>query len=89
VVDHALPDAPGEEFVASKKLYGGSINQFNHAFKNFDGTWCGPSPTISAPSSARHAQDQGDLHRVDRQSGRRHHRHRGDRQDRQEGAACR
>jgi len=27
---------PGEEFVASKKLYGGSINQFNHAFRNFD-----------------------------------------------------
>ena len=27
---------PGEEFVAAKKLYGGSINQFNHAFKNFD-----------------------------------------------------
>jgi O-acetylhomoserine (thiol)-lyase len=26
---------PGEEFVASKKLYGGSINQFNHAFRNF------------------------------------------------------
>src|SRR5438876_480543 len=26
---------PGEEFVASKKLYGGSINQLNHAFKNF------------------------------------------------------
>src|SRR5881227_253871 len=26
---------PGKEFVASKKLYGGSINQFNHAFKNF------------------------------------------------------
>jgi O-acetylhomoserine (thiol)-lyase len=26
---------PGEEFVASRKLYGGSINQFNHAFKNF------------------------------------------------------
>src|SRR6266403_1444026 len=26
---------PGEEFVAAKKLYGGSINQFNHAFKNF------------------------------------------------------
>src|SRR6201999_1258420 len=23
------------EFVAAKKLYGGSINQFNHAFKNF------------------------------------------------------
>ena len=26
---------PGDEFVAAKKLYGGSINQFNHAFKNF------------------------------------------------------
>jgi O-acetylhomoserine (thiol)-lyase len=26
---------PGDEFVASKKLYGGSINQFNHAYKNF------------------------------------------------------
>src|SRR5947199_8986303 len=26
---------PGDEFVASKKLYGGSINQFNHAFKSF------------------------------------------------------
>ena len=26
---------PGDEFIASKKLYGGSINQFNHAYKNF------------------------------------------------------
>jgi len=26
---------PGEEFVASKKLYGGSINQFSHAFQSF------------------------------------------------------
>jgi O-acetylhomoserine (thiol)-lyase len=26
---------PGDEFIAGKKLYGGSINQFNHAFKNF------------------------------------------------------
>ena len=26
---------PGDEFIASNKLYGGSINQFNHAFKNF------------------------------------------------------
>lgn len=26
---------PGDEFVASKKLYGGSINQFNHSFKSF------------------------------------------------------
>src|SRR4029079_19230402 len=35
IVMHALM-RPGEEFVASRKLYGGSINQFNHAFKNFD-----------------------------------------------------
>jgi O-acetylhomoserine (thiol)-lyase len=34
VVMHNLM-TPGEEFVASKKLYGGSINQFNHAYKNF------------------------------------------------------
>jgi O-acetylhomoserine (thiol)-lyase len=27
--------APGDEFVASRRLYGGSINQFNHAFKSF------------------------------------------------------
>jgi O-acetylhomoserine (thiol)-lyase len=31
---HALLQ-PGDEFVAAKKLYGGSINQFNHAYKNF------------------------------------------------------
>jgi O-acetylhomoserine (thiol)-lyase len=34
IVMHSLM-RPGDEFVASKKLYGGSINQFNHAFKNF------------------------------------------------------
>ncbi|MCS0504469.1 O-acetylhomoserine aminocarboxypropyltransferase [Ancylobacter mangrovi] len=27
--------APGDEFIAANKLYGGSINQFNHAFKSF------------------------------------------------------
>lgn len=26
---------PGDEFIASRKLYGGSINQFTHAFKSF------------------------------------------------------
>ncbi|HWW46241.1 MAG TPA: O-acetylhomoserine aminocarboxypropyltransferase [Xanthobacteraceae bacterium] len=26
---------PGDEFVAARKLYGGSINQFAHAYKNF------------------------------------------------------
>jgi O-acetylhomoserine (thiol)-lyase len=34
IVMHALM-MPGEDFVASKKLYGGSINQFNHSYKNF------------------------------------------------------
>lgn len=26
---------PGDEFVAGRQLYGGSVNQFNHAFKKF------------------------------------------------------
>ncbi|MGN6310589.1 MAG: O-acetylhomoserine aminocarboxypropyltransferase [Xanthobacteraceae bacterium] len=26
---------PGDEFIAARKLYGGSINQFSHAFKSF------------------------------------------------------
>ncbi|MGY6645136.1 MAG: O-acetylhomoserine aminocarboxypropyltransferase [Salinarimonas sp.] len=31
---HALME-PGDEFIAAKKLYGGSINQFTHSYKNF------------------------------------------------------
>ena len=27
---------PGDEFVAGRQLYGGSVNQFNHAFKKFN-----------------------------------------------------
>ncbi len=34
IVFHTLM-RPGENFIAAKKLYGGSINQFGHAFKNF------------------------------------------------------
>ena len=34
IVFHTLME-PGDEFIASTKLYGGSINQFNHAFKRF------------------------------------------------------
>jgi O-acetylhomoserine (thiol)-lyase len=34
LVMHALMQT-GDEFVAAKKLYGGSINQFNHSYKNF------------------------------------------------------
>src|SRR3989454_5444273 len=41
---------PGDEFVASKKLYGGSINQFNHAFKNFgwNVVWADPDDIASS-----------------------------------------
>jgi O-acetylhomoserine (thiol)-lyase len=40
---------PGDEFVASRKLYGGSINQFNHAFKNFGWNvkWADPDDMAS------------------------------------------
>jgi O-acetylhomoserine (thiol)-lyase len=31
---HAIMQ-PGDEFVAARQLYGGSINQFNHSFKSF------------------------------------------------------
>ncbi len=34
LVFHVLLE-PGDEFIASRQLYGGSINQFNHAFKKF------------------------------------------------------
>jgi O-acetylhomoserine (thiol)-lyase len=48
IVMHCLMQ-PGEEFVASRKLYGGSINQFNHAFKNFDWkvVWADPDDLSS------------------------------------------
>jgi O-acetylhomoserine (thiol)-lyase len=35
LVFHTLMQ-PGDEFVSGRQLYGGSVNQFNHAFKNFD-----------------------------------------------------
>src|SRR4029077_12848387 len=40
---------PGDEFVASRKLYGGSINQFNHAFKSFgwNVVWADPDDIAS------------------------------------------
>ena len=76
---HALMQ-PGDEFVAANKLYGGSINQFNHSYKNFGWNvrWA-DSDDPSSFEAADHAAHQGDLRRVDRQSGRRHRRPRGDR----------
>lgn len=35
LVFHTLLE-PGDEFIAGRQLYGGSVNQFNHAFKKFD-----------------------------------------------------
>lgn len=40
---------PGDEFIAAKKLYGGSINQFNHSYKNFNWNvvWADPDDPSS------------------------------------------
>ena len=40
---------PGDEFIAATKLYGGSINQFNHSFKNFGWQvkWADPDDVAS------------------------------------------
>src|SRR6478609_3803404 len=48
IVFHTLMQ-PGDEFVASKKLYGGSINQFNHSYKSFDWqvAWADPDDLSS------------------------------------------
>ena len=35
LIFHTLLE-PGDEFIAVRQLYGGSINQFNHSFKKFD-----------------------------------------------------
>jgi len=45
---HALM-TPGDEVVASNKLYGGSINQFTHSFKNFgwNVAWADPDDISS------------------------------------------
>ena len=45
---------PGDNFVAARKLYGGSINQFGHAFKNFgwEVRWA-DTDDPSRPSRAR------------------------------------
>ena len=56
---------PGDEFIAARKLYGGSINQFNHAFKSFGWkvVWA-DGDDIDSFRARRLAEDQGDLHRV-------------------------
>jgi O-acetylhomoserine (thiol)-lyase len=48
LVMHTLMQ-PGDEFIAANKLYGGSINQFNHAYKNFgwNVVWSDPDEPAS------------------------------------------
>jgi O-acetylhomoserine (thiol)-lyase len=48
IVMHALMTS-GDELIASTKLYGGSINQFNHAFRNFGWkvVWADPDDPLS------------------------------------------
>ena len=85
LVFHTLLE-PGDEFVAARQLYGGSINQFTHSFKKCDWQvrWADTTDPEVVPRRAD-AEDQGDLRRIDRQSRRHHHRHRGGRRDRQGG----
>ena len=49
IVFHTLME-PGDEFVAGRQLYGGSVNQFNHSFKKFNWNVPGPTPPIPRPS---------------------------------------
>ena len=48
LVMHTLM-TPGDDFIASTKLYGGSINQFNHSYKNYGWTpkWVDPDDTAA------------------------------------------
>ncbi|SNY93114.1 O-acetylhomoserine (thiol)-lyase [Cohaesibacter sp. ES.047] len=55
VTFHALM-SPGDNFIAADKLYGGSINQFNHTFKSFD--WKVKWSDASNPEAARALIDE-------------------------------
>ena len=74
---------PGDEFVASRNLYGGSLTQFGLSFKKLGWTchFVDPAEPGEFPQRAD-PEVQGDLHRESRQSGRRGSRHRARRRDR-------
>ena len=76
IVFHALME-PGDEFVAARQLYGGSINQFTHSFKKFD--WNVRFADTDNAESFRAAltpKTKAIFVEFDRQSRRHHHRHR-------------
>ena len=52
LVFHTLLES-GDEFVAGRQLYGGSVNQFNHAFKKFN--WNVAWADATAPASFERA----------------------------------
>ena len=52
LVFHTLLE-PGDEFVAARQLYGGSINQFTHSFKKFGWTCASPIPPTRTRSARR------------------------------------
>jgi len=52
LVFHTLMQ-PGDRFIAARQLYGGSINQFGHAFKKFD--WHVDWADISDPDNVKKA----------------------------------
>ena len=71
---------PGDEFIAARRLYGGSINQFNHAFKSFGWTvkWAdtanpesfveGRSPTRPRRSSSSRSRTPAGMSPTSRRS---------------------
>ena len=67
---------PGDEFVASRNLYGGSLTQFGLSFKKLGWTCHFVDPTDPENFRTRaDAEVQGDLHREPRQSRRRRRRY--------------
>lgn len=67
VVQLQQPMMPGDELIAARKLYGGSINQFTHASRALAGTWLGPILMISQvfERAVTPRKLAGDLHRID------------------------
>ncbi len=74
LVFHVLME-PGDEFIASRQLYGGTINQFNHAFKKFgwNVVWADGNDPASFEAAIT-PKTKAIFIEFDRQSGR--HRHR-------------
>ena len=70
---------PGDEFIAARKLYGGSINQFTHAFKSFgwNVVWADPDDIDSFERAVTPHTKAMFIESIANPSGI-HHRYRGD-----------